>query len=550
MPPDLAEDLLGAFDVGEDSRDFLADVYFSPDAPAAETARLLHISLTTGHDDFCLRLQRATAARDKHLQNASPLEARDLLAFVSRSDQLDHASPPTPQPPWAETDRLLRELAESLQTSLPSPDPRVAPQEIKAEPKSRKTTSKSPRRARVFKSPFWAAVATHSDSLGTDLWAGEDHIGPQLIRPIKPAVDTLPAILAPTGSQHEEQARHTQADGAGEPPAKRTRHDTSSVLGQAVETLDNRLNEIHSVLVKPLLPPETALQLPAATAHPKPRSPVKSPFFAPPTPKTPPSKTKRPPAGTVSAIPFPPLDADYFSLVQEKLCHEPFWLLIAVTFLIKTTGKLAIPAFYAVKERFPTPAHLADPEAAPIIMEMIRHLGLCVNRTTSIQRYARGWVTSPPQAGVTFRVRGYDKRDTDYNMLGVDELDNSPSKRSDTDAKADAGDAWEIGHLTQGKYALDSWRIFCRDELLGRAQDWNGKGAAPEFQPECMRVRPGDKELRACLRWMWMKEGWEWDPETGERVPLRQEMAAAVNECRVEYDDTGGLRILDEPRTG
>ncbi|TDZ24436.1 hypothetical protein Cob_v002608 [Colletotrichum orbiculare MAFF 240422] len=103
-------------------------------------------------------------------------------------------------------------------------------------------------------------------------------------------------------------------------------------------------------------------------------------------------------------------------------------------------------------------------------------------------------------------------------------------------------------HFTQGKYALDSWRIFCRDELLGRAKDWNGGGAAPNFQPEWMRVRPDDKELRACLRWMWMREGWEWDPVTGEKTVLREEMRKAANERRVEYDDMGGLRMLAEPR--
>ena len=66
-----------------------------------------------------------------------------------------------------------------------------------------------------------------------------------------------------------------------------------------------------------------------------------------------------------------------------------------------------------------------------------------------------------------------------------------------------------------------------------------------------MRVQPDDKELRAYLRWMWMREGWEWDPATGERTVLRAEMLEAVNEGRVEYDDCGGLRILGaEPQAG
>jgi hypothetical protein len=162
-------------------------------------------------------------------------------------------------------------------------------------------------------------------------------------------------------------------------------------------------------------------------------------------------------------------------------------------------------------------------------------------------------------------VRGYEKRDVeipDSQQWPDDDTEfGSPTKLVYTFTKADLPthiasdvvgnldtddhDAWEIGHLTQGRYAIDSWRIFCRDVLLGRARDWNGKGARPEFQPEWMRVQPMDKELRACLRWMWMREGWEWDPETGERMPLREEMRRAVNEGRVEYDDRGGLRIVD-----
>lgn len=112
---------------------------------------------------------------------------------------------------------------------------------------------------------------------------------------------------------------------------------------------------------------------------------------------------------------------------------------------------------------------------------------------------------------------------------------------------ADQGDleAWEIGHLTQGPYAIDSWRIFCRDALLGKALDWKGTGREAEFQPEWMRVMPQDKELRAYLRWMWMKEGWQWDAVSGERIVLREEMRAAVAEGRVAYNDDGELVIVE-----
>lgn len=42
-----------------------------------------------------------------------------------------------------------------------------------------------------------------------------------------------------------------------------------------------------------------------------------------------------------------------------------------------------------------------------------------------------------------------------------------------------------------------------------------------------------------------MREGWEWDPVTGDREPLRAELRRAVDEGRVGYDDNGSLVILN-----
>jgi hypothetical protein len=227
--------------------------------------------------------------------------------------------------------------------------------------------------------------------------------------------------------------------------------------------------------------------------------------------------------------------------VQEKLANEPFWLLIAVTFLIRTQGKTALPVFYSLKERFPTPADIEDPKNAQEITAMIRHLGLSSVRLRYLQKYAGLFRQSPPAPGKLYRVPNYDRRDRDV----LRDVDSGIIATSEDEEGAMA---WEIGHMTKGKYAIDSWRIFCRDKLLGRAEGWAGEGREPEFQPEWMRVTPQDKELRALLRWMWMREGWEWDPETGERSVLRGEMQEAVNDGRVEYDDSGGLRIIENPK--
>ncbi|KAM9878339.1 methyl-CpG binding domain-containing protein 4 [Verticillium dahliae] len=439
---------------------------------------------------------------------------------------------------WAETDRLIQVLRESLRSfgeelQIKKLARRDAPQaSVQVQPKQ-------------TKSPYWASSAESykpNQAWGSVFQADVD--------PVSRALGSLAGQGAQLGQVFTENTTHD----CHHRPSTIVEQDVLNDVGPkflappAALSLSNTHLSPQELttdghLVQPLLPPDTVFshdvadQLPSDTTF-KSRSPVKSPFFCPEEPRPSP-KTRRPVAGTVSAIPFPPLTAPCFSLIQENLSQDPFWLLIAVTFLIKTAGKLAIPAFYKVKERFPTPEHLAASEATAEITDMIRHLGLAVHRTSMIQKYARSWVETPPQPGVVYRVRGYDRREVPGEL---------PLDATTPTDNREAGDAWEIGHMTQGKYALDSWRIFCRDELLGRAQDWNGLGAPPEFQPEWMRVRPDDKELRACLRWMYMKEGWEWDPTTGEKTVLRPEMERAVNESRVEYDDAGGLRILDRPR--
>jgi hypothetical protein len=256
----------------------------------------------------------------------------------------------------------------------------------------------------------------------------------------------------------------------------------------------------------------------------------------------------RPLPGTVSCIEFPTLEANRFGIIQEELADDPFRLLIAVTFLIKTKGTAAIPTFRQVIQRFPTQQDLADPTSTPLLIYMIRHLGLSERRAKSIQRIARGWLDRPPSQFARYPVRNYVQRELDMNDTEFLQHNYTTLSRTDTmtpDTPHDV-DSWEIGHLTQGRYALDSWRIFCRDVLLGKALDWKGTGAQDSFQPEWMRVLPQDKELRAFLRWMWMKEGWEWDPKTGEKFPLRPEMWKAVNEKGVSWDHEGNLVICDE----
>ncbi|TLD20542.1 hypothetical protein PspLS_08406, partial [Pyricularia sp. CBS 133598] len=274
----------------------------------------------------------------------------------------------------------------------------------------------------------------------------------------------------------------------------------------------------------------------------KARSGLTSGYFDNSPPRSSPGKR----GVAISGLPFPPLTSAKFGLIQEELAHSPFQLLIAVRLLIKTAGKAAIPTFRRLVARYPNPEAFvaADPDQ---LLEMIRHLGLGVVKREAMLRYARIWVERPPRKEVRYGVKNYPRpRDAADVKAGEDfgpEEEDVGGVGGEV-VRRGLGSAWEIGHITQGPYAIDSWRIFCRDELLGRGEG-KGKRNGGQFQPEWMRVLPLDKELRAYLRWMWMREGWDWDPVTGEKEVLSDELRRAVNESRVGYDDSGKLRIVE-----
>jgi methyl-CpG-binding domain protein 4 len=185
-------------------------------------------------------------------------------------------------------------------------------------------------------------------------------------------------------------------------------------------------------------------------------------------------------------------------------------------------------------EKYPTPESLIEAEKEDIV-PIIRHLGLQNQRASTYQMYACIWIEDPPVKGKRYAVPGYP---TPTSGRGI--------KKGEILSDEDEREAWEIGHMTQGAYSIDSWRIFCRDILRGVATGYNGEDSEEGFQPEWMRVIPEDKELRAFLRWMWLKEGFEWDPFTGEKEVAGPELMSAAMEGRIEWDDEGGMRILDE----
>lgn len=238
-----------------------------------------------------------------------------------------------------------------------------------------------------------------------------------------------------------------------------------------------------------------------------------------------------------SCLPFPPIDARYFGLVQEKLAHEPFKLLIATIFLNRTRGGVALPVLFQVFDKYPTIDSMAN-ASKPELVSMIHCLGFQNQRAQKCIDLARTWQSHPPTKGKRYRRLHYPRK-----------LDGRDVGREECIDDEDMRVAWEVAHLPGvGAYSLDSWRIFCRDELRNVASDWQGTGATTAgFVPEWKSVLPQDKELRAYLTWLWLKEGWIWDHHTGDLEPAGDKTLRAALKGGVAHEEDGNWVLETSP---
>ncbi|KAF8587269.1 DNA glycosylase [Ramaria rubella] len=134
-------------------------------------------------------------------------------------------------------------------------------------------------------------------------------------------------------------------------------------------------------------------------------------------------------------------------LIQEEVASDPWKLLVAVMLLNKTAGKVSIPVFRELMTRWPTPSAMAE---APFqsLVELLRPLGLQNVRAHRIIKLSAMYLVDPPSPDRPRRSR-------------VPHYPPTP-----------------ISHLPGcGRYALDSYRIFCSPD-----DEW-------------VNVMPTDKEL-------------------------------------------------------
>lgn len=271
----------------------------------------------------------------------------------------------------------------------------------------------------------------------------------------------------------------------------------------------------------------------------KAKRPTISPYF----PKSPQKRLK---TGPISCIPFPPLASPAFGLVQESLQHDPFRLLIAVIFLNKTRGAVAMPVYHALMTRYPTPEALAAAKLEDVV-GFFQHLGLQNQRAKKCIALANAWLTDPPKKGKRYRRLHYPSRNDGKDIS----VGHGPV--FDEDARV----AWEVGNLPAiGAYAIDSWRIFCRDRLRGlpaglpAMTEMSQQQREEEMSGEWARVLPGDKELRAYLRWRWLRVGWVWDPVSGERKAADSDTIARIEKGGVVVEGSSGAEVLGEEAGG
>ncbi|MDA4133670.1 MAG: hypothetical protein OK454_11200, partial [Thaumarchaeota archaeon] len=353
-------------------------------APPEALRELFELSLMTGVEEFDMVMECATSLRNKYDADAQPFDSSlisclDIIFNAQRHDGLG-------RPPASNAPRVKKRECHEL------------------EDKGGRLPAERPKKKRSVKnkSPFWdmALEPTERYDASTE---------PE---PRGDAVRVAEAATKPRGRKRQdvtpknrEDEHDRRVDGAAgdlHPKKRKPKENSKQGLGEQEQDAEEepaaRRAEREVVPEKVskvvILEPNEALRAPPGESRRrnKKAAAAKSPYFTPsPTTTTttttdtpgevqeaaatPTGKRRRPPRGTVSALAFPPLTTERFGLAQEKVAHDPFRLLIAVTFLIRTPGRVAMPVFWDLMNRYPTPEALAAAEPDDIV-EKIRHLGL------------------------------------------------------------------------------------------------------------------------------------------------------------------------------
>ena len=222
-----------------------------------------------------------------------------------------------------------------------------------------------------------------------------------------------------------------------------------------------------------------------------------------------------------------PRSSTTFGLIQEYIHHDLYSLIIQSILWNQTSGRNARPVLSALLALCPDPASLASISPADLT-NLLRPIGLQNIRAARLISLAQAWLVAPPCKERRYRKLHYPRRGCGTDVKAGEILN-----------EADDRAGWEIAHLPGvGPYALDSFRIFCRDRLRGINCY---EGTKEVVEPEWKRVVPADKDLNAYLIWRWRREGWIWDPLIGTRVHVD---ASVATETSLVCDPRPGLYQL------
>ena len=146
------------------------------------------------------------------------------------------------------------------------------------------------------------------------------------------------------------------------------------------ETVEGSIVPRNGISAKSKAGPSYTIETPSSpTKHRRKRKAQTSPYFnpcqsqllsPPPTPTPPTAPKSSPPKSKISIIEAPgvlpslphfrPTSENEFGLIQEKLRHEPWKMLVAVIFLNVTTAKMALPLLAQFFKRWPSPEALSQ----------------------------------------------------------------------------------------------------------------------------------------------------------------------------------------------
>ncbi|KAJ3503918.1 hypothetical protein NMY22_g18084 [Coprinellus aureogranulatus] len=194
-------------------------------------------------------------------------------------------------------------------------------------------------------------------------------------------------------------------------------------------------------------------------------------------------------------------------LVQEKVAGDKWKLLVACIMLNVTSGKQALPVFWEMMERWPTPFAMSQVNK-PDLVSMLSHLGLQDVRAERLISLSFEYMKDPPKE--------YDPRRSRVTISQKLSGQSTPRKRGDRRAEPSYPDT-PVSHLPgSGRYALDSYRIFCTTHDNPLSTEWKA-------------VRPTDKELIRYLKWKWaVQEHRQWSPVLGPGFPATPEYLEAL----------------------